>query len=77
MSLEDLEVRKHTKPILAELDRQKEKCARMKDERNIAREEVRRLRILVQRLVNVASADSQAYRDARAELAPCDLGGKS
>jgi hypothetical protein len=32
MSLEDLEIRKHTAPLRAELDRQREKCARMKRE---------------------------------------------
>ncbi len=34
MSLEDLEIKKHTDPLRAELDRQKEKCARMKRERD-------------------------------------------
>lgn len=34
MSLEDLEIRKHTAPLSAELDRQKEKCAAMRRERD-------------------------------------------
>lgn len=32
MSLHDLELRTHTKPIMAELDRQKEKAAKFKKE---------------------------------------------
>ncbi len=35
MSLDDLEIRKHTAPISAELDRQKEKCAAAKKEAKV------------------------------------------
>ena len=45
MSLEDLAIRAALKPVAAELDRQKEKCAAMKVERDDARSEADALRV--------------------------------
>lgn len=47
MSLTDLEIRTHTKPILAELDRQKEKAAAFKKERNAMEKKLEEMKQLI------------------------------
>jgi hypothetical protein len=64
MSLEDLEIRKWTAPIRAELDRQKEKCAAMKKERDAL---VAALEAFDRHRIGFgASLDHQALGDAQA-----------
>ena len=71
MSLDDLIIKQHTAPILAELDRQKEKCAAMKQERDDHRSEADALRVernVTARELTAEVARLKAERDASESL---------
>ena len=71
MSLTDLEIRQYTKPIEAELDRQKEKAAAFKKERD----ELKELNAIQDVQLESWGAVAQEQRD-RADLAESALGAE-